>query len=96
MPQNNRPEDLLDWLGLKSSPDWRAAKPLGRLSGFIVSLAILIIPLLVLGALLAAGSVLFDTIRNVFIPPASGSSPNLGAGALIAALLGAPFVIWGT
>ena len=96
MPPKNRPEDLLDWLGLKSSPDWGVAKPLGRFSGFIVSLAILIIPLLVLGALIAAGVVLYDTIHNVFFPPASGSSPNLGAGALIAALLGAPFVIWGT
>ncbi len=48
-------------------------------------------------ALIAAFAVVYDTVRNVFIPPTSGSSsPNLGAGALIAALLGAPFVIWGT
>lgn len=58
---------------------------------------IAIIGALFVAALLAASAVLFDTIRNVFAPPASGSSsPNLGAGALIAALLGAPFVIWGT
>ena len=48
-------------------------------------------------ALCAAFAVVYDTIHNVFFPPASGSSsPNLGAGALIAALLSAPFVIWGT
>lgn len=48
-------------------------------------------------ALCAAFAVVYDTIHNVFFPPTSGaSSPNLGAGALIAALLGAPFVIWGT
>jgi len=97
MPPKNRPEDLLDWLGLKSSPDWGVAKPLGRFSGFIVSLAILVIPLLVLGALIAAGAVIGSTIYNVFnAAPNIPSSPNLGAGALIAALLGAPFVIWGT
>lgn len=50
-----------------------------------------------LAALGAAAAVLFDTIRNILHPPQTGSSsPNLGAGALIAALLGAPFVIWGT
>lgn len=50
-----------------------------------------------LAALGAAAAVLFDTIRNILHPPQMGSSsPNLGAGALIAALLGAPFVIWGT
>ncbi len=81
MPQNNRPEDLLDWLGLKSSPDWRAAKPLGRLSGFIVSLAILIIPFLVLGALIAAGSVLYDTIHNVFFPPEKAPPTPISAQA---------------
>lgn len=47
--------------------------------------------------LIAAFAVVYDTVRKVFIPPTSGSSsPNLGAGALIAALLSAPFVIWGT
>ena len=97
MPLKNRPEDLLDWLGLKSSPDWGVAKPLGRFSGLIVSLAIVVIPLLVLGALIAAGAVIGSTIYNVFnAAPNIPSSPNLGAGALIAALLGAPFVIWGT
>lgn len=59
--------------------------------------AYLIVGLFFLAALLAAGFVLFDTIRNVIVvSDGKASSPNLGAGALIAAILGAPFVIWGT
>jgi len=58
--------------------------------------AVSIIGALFVVALLAAFAVVCDTIRNVLIQPEKGSSPNLGAGALIAALLSAPFVIWGT
>lgn len=56
---------------------------------------IAVVSALFIGALLSASAVLIDTIRNVWIP-GKNAGPNLGAGALIAALLGAPFLIWGT
>ncbi len=93
---DNHPSDLLDWLGISNSPNWRVARPLGHFLGFIASAVLILIPLLVLGAFGAAGFVLYDTVRNVVSAPSGSSSPNLGAGALIAAILGAPFVIWGT
>ncbi|WP_127103994.1 pentapeptide repeat-containing protein [Pararhodobacter zhoushanensis] len=49
--------------------------------------------LLFLGAVGAAFTVLLHTFR---VTETGGAGPNLGAGALIAALLGAPFLIWGT
>ncbi|WP_461308283.1 hypothetical protein, partial [Albidovulum sp.] len=78
---------FLDWLGLSGLPDWRVARPLGPLLTVIVAL-------LFVAALLAAFAVLWQTIAHAGAGP--GAGPNLGAGALIAALLGAPFVIWAT
>ena len=92
-PPNRPPEDtsLLTWLGFRDPFEFGAACPLGSLLG---SLLTLVVPLLFLGALFAAGAVLWHSIHLAL----SGSKEglNLGAGALIAALLGAPFVIWGT
>lgn len=90
-PDKKPPQDPLDWLGLSASPNWSAARPLGRFVGAILILAV---PLLFLGALVAAGAVLWHTIALALSGGSEGI--NLGAGALIAALLGAPFVIWGT
>ena len=53
-----------------------------------------VVPLLFIGAVVAAFGVLFHTFGQALDADTTG--PNLGAGALIAALLGAPFVIWGT
>ncbi|EEW25121.1 pentapeptide repeat-containing protein [Rhodobacter ferrooxidans] len=57
----------------------------------------IVIAVFFVAALVAAGLVLVDTISNA-VPQPKGATPgpNLGAGALIAALLGAPFVIWAT
>lgn len=83
---------------------WTAFQP-RRLARPWLYLLFALAGLFFIAALVAAGAVLFDTIRGVLQPPATGpnpaaatgpSGPNLGAGALIAALLGAPFVIWGT
>lgn len=81
---------------------WTAFQP-RRLARHWLYLLFALAGLFFIAALVAAGAVLFDTIRGVLQPPATGpnlganpSGPNLGAGALIAALLGAPFVIWGT
>ncbi len=81
------PKDLLDWLGLRAAPDFLRARPLGALFG-VVLLALFLL------ALMAAVMVLVQTLFQASNPASPG--PNLGAGALIAALLGAPFVIWGT
>lgn len=76
------PRDLLGWLGLTDAPNWRVARPLGAL----VSVAL---ALLFFFALLAAFVVVF---RAAF----GETEASLGVGALIAALLGAPFLIWST
>jgi uncharacterized protein YjbI with pentapeptide repeats len=84
---NGKAKDLLDWLGARSLPDFARARWLG--AG--VGLLLLGLFLLAFGA---AGLVLIHTIGQAMNPDAEG--PNLGAGALIAALLGAPFLIWAT
>lgn len=92
-PPNGQADDtsLLTWLGFRDPFEFGTARPLGALLGCLLTL---IVPLLFFGALCAAGAVLWHSIHLAL----SGSKEglNLGAGALIAALLGAPFVIWGT
>jgi uncharacterized protein YjbI with pentapeptide repeats len=89
MSDDNRRKatDLLDWLGYRAVPDFARGRALGGLIGFLLSALILL-------AVLAALLVLFQTIGQAISPSAAGL--NLGAGALITALLGGPFVIWGT
>lgn len=82
-----KPKDLLDWLGVSNTPNWRVARSLG--SFLAVALTLLFIL-----ALVAAFAVVFHTIGTATSGAEEGI--NLGAGALVAALLGAPFVIWGT
>ena len=82
-----KPKDLLDWLGVSDAPNWGVARPLG--SFLAVALTLLFIL-----ALVAAFAVVFHTIGTATSGAEEGI--NLGAGALVAALLGAPFVIWGT
>ncbi|OOY10965.1 hypothetical protein BMG00_14550 [Thioclava marina] len=93
MAKKPRPEDLLDWIGLTDAPDWKLARPYGRLIGFVVSAILIFVPILVIFALIAAFVVVLGTSHQVWT---GAGGPNLGAGALIAAILGAPFVIWGT
>ncbi len=76
------PNDMLDWMGLADTPNWRVARPLG------IAFSLMII-LFFVAALTATGAVL---ARTIFV----STGPNLGAGALIAAVLGSPFLIWGT
>jgi hypothetical protein len=61
-----------------------------------LDLIYVIVGIFFLVALGATATVLFDTIRGALAPIGSATSPNLGAGALIAAILGSPFVIWAT
>jgi uncharacterized protein YjbI with pentapeptide repeats len=86
-PRTTQAGTVLDWLGFTPSPDWAKARWLGA------GLGVLVLCLFGL-ALIALFGVLGQTIAQSFSGESAG--PNLGAGALIAALLGAPFVIWGT
>ncbi|MCU0912132.1 MAG: pentapeptide repeat-containing protein [Rhodobacteraceae bacterium] len=86
-PENRERPTLLDWLGLSAEPDFRRARWLGGLVSLLIALLIGL-------ALVAAGAVLVHTIRQS--GDAANAGPNLGAGALIAALLGAPLVVWAT
>jgi hypothetical protein len=95
MPQDNSTKDLLDWLGvteglgrlgINKTPVWLEG-PLPRLVIFGLFL------LLFLLALLAA---LLTLIRTISGTGGDGPVTGLGAGALVVALLGAPFLFWRT
>lgn len=90
MDNDPKQPDFLDWLAISRSPDWSKARPLGSIVGALLTI---VVPLLFLSAILAASAVIWNTIIATTLDSAG---PNLGAGALIAALLGAPFVIWTT
>jgi hypothetical protein len=84
-------QSLTDWLGLTDAPRWWLARPLGIFAGVIISAFIIVsFPF----AMVATLAVMYGTVRDVLASESVG--PNLGAGALIAAILGAPFVIWST
>lgn len=74
--------DILDWLGIQDAPDWVVARPLGKIVAVFMAL-------LIAGAYFSAFAIVYGVLFG-------GSAASLGTGALIAALLGAPFVIWGT
>jgi hypothetical protein len=74
--------DIFDWLGIRHAPDWEVAQAFGK--GVTVFIA-----LLIAGAYFSAFAIVYSVLFG-------GSTSSLGTGALIAALLGAPFVIWGT
>ncbi|MCL4189108.1 MAG: hypothetical protein KJZ85_16020 [Rhodobacteraceae bacterium] len=76
------PRSLTDWLGLADAPRWGVARPLG------VALSVALALLFVL-ALVATVAVLRDALVD-------GEGGGPGVGALLVALLGAPFMIWTT
>ena len=91
MTKEKPANDPLDWLGLTNAPNWRVSRPLGRfLSGVLGVLFLL--------AIAAAFVMLLRIIFPSLAPAGADSSGtgSLGAGALIVALLGAPFLIWST
>ncbi|WP_417588468.1 pentapeptide repeat-containing protein [Pararhodobacter oceanensis] len=81
-PDQKPPKDLLDWLGITDAPNWRVA----RLLGPIIALIFFVLFALALAAT-------FIVIAKAAF---GDSEVTLGIGGLIAALLGAPFLIWGT
>lgn len=84
---DKEPVTLIEWLGFRQSPDFTKARMWG------VAIGIALVALFVL-ALVALVVVIWGTIRDALSGGTTG--PNLGAGGLIAALLGAPFLIWST
>ncbi len=91
MEEENKPNNFLQWLGISNNPNWSVARPLGNILGvFLIG----VVPILFLTAIAAAFAVLWHTAG--FTGDSSSNGVNLGAGALIAALLGAPFLIWST
>jgi hypothetical protein len=91
MANDDKRDGFLGWLGISDVPNWEVARPLGRLIGVMLTLAF---PLLFVTALVAAFAVTWHTIRLGITGATEGI--NLGAGALVAALLGSPFLIWST
>ncbi|AUH34372.1 pentapeptide repeat-containing protein [Paracoccus tegillarcae] len=81
MKKNEPPKDLLDWLGISEAPNWGVSRPLGGLIAMLIGLLVIL-------ALSAAVVMLVQV--------AGGAAASLGAGALIVAVLSAPFLIWGT
>ena len=84
-PKDTRPKDPLEWLGLSDAPNWKVARPLGALFGMLL---ILLFTLALVAALV--------TLLKVFVTTSETPAGGLGTGALIVALLGAPFLIWNT
>lgn len=84
-PEDEDRHDLLAWLGLNGTPDFGRARPLGALVGLV-----LLVPfvLAIAAAFAILGSTLFGGNGN--------TGGNLGTGALVVALLSAPFLIWNT
>jgi hypothetical protein len=90
-PKQNRTVTFMEWLGLNPAPDFTKA----RFFGILVSVVVAIFFMVALPfAMFATWAVMFGTVRDVLTNEAVG--PNLGAGALIATVLGAPFLIWST
>jgi len=85
MPKDD-PSDLIEWLGFARTPDWAKSRTLGGFLG--VALVVFVVCLLGAAVMLIVAS----------LSAAVGTVPGatLGAGGLIVALLGAPFLIWNT
>jgi uncharacterized protein YjbI with pentapeptide repeats len=89
MSSKKNSSDPLSWLGVSNPPNWLVSRPLGYLIGTVVTV---LAPILFLGSLTAAFAVIYQTIKNGI----NGEDIALGAGALIGAMLGAPFLVWAT
>ncbi len=77
---------FFSWLGFNDRMDWRKARPLGVLIGLMITALFL----------LALFSAFFLLVQFLVADQGSSSTGRLGAGALIVAILSAPFLIWRT
>ncbi len=90
-PARDKAPNLIEWFGYSTSTDFSRPATLGGIFRVVFSWFLI---LFYLAAILAAAYVIKHTIDPTQNPISDG--PNLGAGALIAAILAAPFVIWRT
>jgi uncharacterized protein YjbI with pentapeptide repeats len=81
----------LEWLGIRNDHSLFLYRKWGVAVATILELFLAVA---LIFAMIATVVVLYGTTRDVL--NGAGAGPNLGAGALIAALLGAPFLIWST
>ena len=89
--RRNAPRNLTEWMGFRVPPDWSRGRRFGGALGwFLMAATIVLCP----AAIVATGAVLLHTADIAFSGTTEGI--DLGAGALIVALLGAPFLIWRT
>ncbi len=91
MNKNDEPQNLIDWLGLQRTPDFSNARTLGHLLGNILMLLAVVL-------LFAAAIALVDFLRaGLRIGPYANDvdgSAIRNTGLVLAALLGAPFIVW--
>jgi len=91
--KHNTPMSLRDWLGFTSSPNYANAKSLGRVLG---SLLLLFVLLLVVSVLVVLADFFQASLRvGPYKNDADGSAIR-NIGLVLAALIGAPFIIWRT
>ncbi|WP_284263998.1 pentapeptide repeat-containing protein [Roseicyclus amphidinii] len=90
MTKDNRPPTLRDWLGFTAPLDFTKARTLGGVLGAILTLIALTFAALFFLSLAAAGSLVLNVLTS------EPDTASLGLGALLVALLGAPFLIWRT
>ena len=86
MSNENKPPTLFDWLGLNDPREY--PKVFGHFIGFFFTLVVLAFVALFVMAFAAAFVLVFGAF--------TGQGATLGLGALLVALLGAPFLIWRT
>ncbi len=85
---------FIEWLGFRRKPDWRKARWLGGLFGCLVFFALLLLFLVSIATVMLFAGILFG-----FIDPGPGSLPHeaiRNIGLVVAAFMGAPFVVWRT
>ena len=84
-PEAHQSMTFFDWIGVTAYPQWMKAPIVGAVFGKLLAgiyIAIFVVALFVVGR------------TFILTLDATSSGPNLGAGALIAAILSAPFVVW--
>ena len=86
MSNENNPPTLFEWLGLNDPREY--PKGFGHFIGFFFTLVVLAFVALFAMAFAAAFVLVFGAF--------TGQGATLGLGALLVALLGAPFLIWRT
>lgn len=85
MSDQNNPPTFFDWLGLNDPRSY--PKVFGHFVGFFLTLVLLAFVVLFVMAFAAAFVLVFDAFTG---------TASIGLGALLVALLGAPFLIWRT